>query len=90
MVGRLQGVEMSMQLEEDVLRELFGRRAILKEVEGDAEHHGLVPPDQGLELDCDVDGVSGVSGGGGECSPHPSRDIYEKDGAADAGLRAEG
>ena len=71
---------MLVELQEDVLRELFGGRSILKDVETDAEDHRLVPADQGLE-------VVGFDYGG-ECGPHPSRDIYEKDG--EAGCRAEG
>ncbi len=79
MVGGGQAPEIPMELQEDVLRELFGGRSVLKEVEGDAEHHPLMASDQGLELERLLEfGLVFVCG---ESGPHPSRDLYEKDGA---------
>jgi hypothetical protein len=39
----------AVQPQKDVLRHLFGRRAIPEEVERDAEHHSLMLPDKILE-----------------------------------------
>jgi len=76
---------MTMELQEHVLGELFGGGAIVKEVEGDAEHHRLMTVDERLE----IEGYLGLERGG-QGGPHPSRDIYEKDGAPGCRLNEEG
>jgi len=42
---------MPVQLQKHVLRQFFGRGAILKEVKRDAEHHRLVAADEVLEIE---------------------------------------
>ena len=42
---------MPVQLQKHVLRQFFGRGAILKEVKRDAEHHRLVAADDVLEIE---------------------------------------
>src|SRR5262249_32943779 len=83
-IGGLEAAEMVMQLQEHVLREVFGRRPVLQGVIRDAEHHRLMTCDEDVEVQrverVDRGGVESA-GVGGECCPHPSWDIYEKDGA---------
>jgi hypothetical protein len=49
-LGRLHLVEVAVKLEEYVLRQLFCRGSIAKEMVREAEHHGLVLPDQGGKI----------------------------------------
>jgi hypothetical protein len=40
--GRLYAIEVLVQLQKNLLRQVFRQRAVLQEVIGDAEHHALV------------------------------------------------
>ena len=43
---RLYAIEALVQLQKDLLRQVFRQRAVLQEVIGNAENHALMLPDQ--------------------------------------------